>query len=175
VIGSADTGNGVAWVSTQLAPLTVAAPYVAMKIEMTTVEQGKDADVVCKLEQLGRSRARRRSGLYGLPPNVVAEPATKEITKDDKEVTFRVKVAANSPSASTSRSSPRSCSGRGRHDGPQRGRRRRHAHRQPSPSEEERPAAKPGEAPKPGEPAKRLSRLEQLRQEAEEKAKEGNK
>ncbi|RPH39990.1 MAG: peptidase, partial [Planctomycetota bacterium] len=33
VIGSSDAGNGTAWVSTQLAPLTVAAPYVAMKIE----------------------------------------------------------------------------------------------------------------------------------------------
>jgi len=28
---------------------------------------------------------------------VVAEPAEKEITKNDKEVTFHVKVAANSP------------------------------------------------------------------------------
>jgi hypothetical protein len=147
-----------------------------MKIEMTTVEQGKDADVVCKLEQLRPFEGKAKVGLYGLPPNVVAEPATKEITKDDKEVTFHVKVAANSPVGQHKAifaqvlvpgegdTMAHSVGGGGvmRIDSP-------------PPPKKNAPVAKPGEAPKPGEPAKRLSRLEQLRQEAEEKAKEGNK
>ncbi|MBI3855225.1 MAG: pre-peptidase C-terminal domain-containing protein, partial [Planctomycetes bacterium] len=45
VIGSAPGANGTVWVSSQLAPLTIAPPYVAMKIEMTTAEQGREADV----------------------------------------------------------------------------------------------------------------------------------
>lgn len=97
VIGSAPGANGVVWVSTQLAPLTVAPPFIAMKIPMTAVEQGKDVDVVCKLEQLRPFEGKAKVGLYGLPPAVVAEPAEKEITKDDQEVTFKLKVAANSP------------------------------------------------------------------------------
>jgi hypothetical protein len=97
VIGSAPGANGLAWASTPLCPLTVAPPYVAMKIEMTAVEQGKAADVVCKLEQLKPFEGRAKVGLYGLPPNVAADPAELEITKEDKQVVFHVKVAANSP------------------------------------------------------------------------------
>ena len=97
VIGSAPGANGVVWVSSQLAPLTVAPPFVAMKIPMTAADQGRDVDIVCKLEQLRPFEGKAKVGLHGLPPAVVAEPAVKEITKDDKEVTFRVKVAANSP------------------------------------------------------------------------------
>lgn len=176
VIGSAPGANGTVWVSTQLCPLTVAQPYVAMKIEMTTVEQGKEADVVCKLEQLRPFEGKAKVGLYGLPPNVVAEPAEKEITKDDKEVIFRVKVGANSPA--------------GQHKGlfaqvlvPGDGDVMAHSVGSggvfridtPPPPKKDGTAAKAGEAGKPGDPAKRLSRLEQLRQEADEKAKEGNK
>src|SRR5204863_3439268 len=97
VIGSAPGANGVVWVSTQLTPLTVAPPYIAMKIEMTAVEQGKEGDIVCKLDQLKPFEGKAKVGIYGLPPNVTAEPAEKEITKDDKEVTFHVKVAAATP------------------------------------------------------------------------------
>ena len=175
-IGSAPGANGVVWISSQLAPLTVAPPFIAMKIEMTTVEQGRNADVVCKLEQLRPFEGKAKVGLYGLPPAVVAEPAEKEITKDDKEVTFRVKIAANSPVGQHKSifaqvlipgdgdTMAHSVGGGGimRIDSP-------------PPPKKNAPLAKPGEAPKPGEPAKRLTRLEQLRLEAEEKAKEGNK
>lgn len=174
-IGSAPGANGVVWVSTQLAPLTVAPPYVAMKIEMTSVEQGKECDVLCKLDQLKAFEGKAKVGIYGLPPNVTADPAEKEITKDDKEVHFRVKVAANSPAGQhkslfgqvvvTENAEPIAHSvGAGgvlRID-------------TPPPPKKDAPAAKAAE-PKAGDPAKRLSRLEQLRQEADEKAKEGQK
>jgi hypothetical protein len=173
VIGAAETGNGTAWVSSQLAPLTVAAPYVAMKIEMSTVEQGKGTEVICKLEQLRPFEGKAKVILFGLPPGVVAEPAEKEITKDDKEVVFAVKTAATSPAAQhktlfgqvivTENGEPvyHNVGGGGvmRID-------------PPPPPKKDAPLAKPGEQ-KPAEPGKRLSRLEQLRQQAEEKAKEG--
>jgi hypothetical protein len=97
ILGSAPGANGVVWVSTQLAPLTVATPYVAMKIDMTSIEQGKEADVHCKIDQLKPFEGKAKVGLYGLPPSAVAEPAEKEITKDDKDVTFHVKIASNTP------------------------------------------------------------------------------
>jgi hypothetical protein len=175
VIGSAPGENGVVWVSTQLAPLTVATPYVAMKIEMTSVEQGKEADILCKLDQLKPFEGKAKVGIYGLPPNVTAEPAEKEITKDDKEVHFHVKVAANSPAGqhkSVFGQIVVTENGEGMaHSVGAGGVLRIDA---PPPPKKDAPAAKASE-PKPGEPAKRLSRLEQLRQEADDKAKEGNK
>lgn len=174
-IGSAPGANGVVWVSTQLIPLTVAPPYVAMKIEMTSVEQGKEADILCKLEQLKPFEGKAKVGLYGLPPNVTAEPAEKEITKDDREVHFHVKAAANSPAGqhkSVFGQIVVSENGEGiAHSVGAGGVLRIDP---PPPPKKDAPAAKAAEA-KPGEPAKRLTRLEQLRQEAEEKPKEGNK
>ena len=167
VIGSAPGANGVVWVSSQLAPLTVAPPFVAMKIPMTMVEQGRDIDIVCKLEQLRPFEGKAKVGLYGLPPAVVAEPAEKEITKDDQEVTFRVKIAANSPA--------------GQHKGlfaqvliPAEGETMAHSvgsggvlridvPRAPK----KETAAKPGETAKPAEGAKTAP--------ADDKSKEGNK
>lgn len=175
VIGSAPGANGVVWVSTQLAPLTVAPAYVAMKIEMTSVEQGKEADILCKLDQLKPFEGKAKVSIHGLPPNVTAEPAEKEITKDDKQVLFHVKVAANSPA--------------GQHKSvfgqivvTEHGEGMAHSVGAggvmridpPSVPKKSAPAAKAGDA-KPADAAKPTSRLEQLRQEAEEKAKEGNK
>jgi len=97
VLGSAPGGNGTAYASTTLCPLTVAPPYIAMKIEMTAVEQGKEANVVGKLEHLKPFDGKAKISLSGLPPGVVSEPAEKEISKDDKEVVFHVKVPANAP------------------------------------------------------------------------------
>ncbi len=168
VIGSAPGVNGTAWSSTQLAPLTIAPPYVAMKIEMANVEQGKEIDVVCKLDQLKPFEGKAKVGLYGLPAGAVAEPAEKEITKDDKEVTFHVKTDPKSPAGQhkslfgqiviLENGEPIAHSvGAGgilRIDPP------------PPPRKDGAPP-KPGEA-KPADP-KRQGRLEQLRQEAEEK------
>jgi hypothetical protein len=132
---------------------------------MTTVEQGRNADVVCKLDQLRPFEGKAKVGLYGLPPAVVAEPAEKEITKDDKEVIFHVKIAPNSPA--------------GQHKSifaqvlvPGEGDTMAHSvgsggvMRIDTPPPPKKDGGKTADAPKAGEPAKRLSRLEQLRQEA---------
>jgi hypothetical protein len=174
-IGSAPGANGVVWVSTQLMPLTVAPPYVAMKIEMTSVEQGKETDVLCKLDQLKPFEGKAKVGLYGLPPNVVAEPAEKEITKEDKEVRFHVKVAANSPAGQhkslfgqvvvteNGEGIPHSVGAGGvlRIDAPVAARKAAES-------------AKAPEAKPAGEP-KKLNRLEQLRQQEAEEKKDGGK
>jgi hypothetical protein len=175
IIGSAPGANGVVWVSTQLMPLTVASPYVGMKIEMSSVEQGKETDVLCRLDQLKPFEGKAKVGLYGLPPNVVAEPAEKEITKDDKEVHFHVKVAANSPA--------------GQHKSlfgqvivTEHGEDMAHSvgaggvlRIDPPPTaKKDGSASKPAET-KPADPARKVSRLEQLRQDADDKSKEGSK
>ena len=44
-----NAGNGQILASTELTPVTVAEPYLGMKIEMAAVEQGQDGLVICKL------------------------------------------------------------------------------------------------------------------------------
>ncbi len=91
VVGSADAGKGPVWVSTQLAELEIAAPFIAGKVERTFVDQGTDATVTVKLEQKTPFDGKAKIVLQGLPQGCTAEP--QEITKDDKEVKFTVKAA----------------------------------------------------------------------------------
>lgn len=96
VLGSADGGYGTAWVSTQLAPLAVASPYVAMKLQRTSIEQGKSGVVVGQLEQLRPFEGKAKVTLLGVPSQVTLETKELEITKDDKEVRFNVRTDARS-------------------------------------------------------------------------------
>src|SRR5439155_25454099 len=80
VIGTADVG-GPLWVSTQLAELEIATPFIAGKLEMATAEQGKVAQVLCSLEQKRPFQGKAKVQLLGLPPNTSA--AEKEITSSD--------------------------------------------------------------------------------------------
>ena len=97
VIGSADAG-GPRWVSTQLADLEVAPPFVGGKIEMATAEQGKPTQVLCNLEQKRPFEGKAKAQLVGLPPNVTA--AEREISSSDKQVVFDVQTDAKSPAGS---------------------------------------------------------------------------
>jgi hypothetical protein len=87
ILGSADVA-GPLWVSTQLVDLEIAPPYVTGKIQMTSVEQGAGAQVVCELTQQNKFEGKAKVELVGLPANVSSEP--KEITAEDKTVTFNV-------------------------------------------------------------------------------------
>jgi hypothetical protein len=94
VIGSADAG-GPLWVSTQLAELEIATPFIAGKLEMATAEQGKAAQVLCNLEQKRPFEGKAKVQLLGLPPNTSA--VEKEITSSDSKVVFDVQTDAKSP------------------------------------------------------------------------------
>jgi hypothetical protein len=97
VLGSADGGHGVIHASTQLAPLAVEAPFVAMKIDMAKVELGKEAELKCTLEQLRPFEGKAKVSVHGLPPLCTLEPAEQEITKADTAIVFKVKTDPKSP------------------------------------------------------------------------------
>ena len=44
--------NGPVWVSSQLAKIEVAAPFVTFAMERTASEQGKDTELFCKVQQV---------------------------------------------------------------------------------------------------------------------------
>jgi hypothetical protein len=97
VLGSADGGEGRVWTSTQLATLDVAAPMLAMSMNVATIERGKSGKVVVNIEDKTPFDGKAKVRLVGLPPNVKAEPDEVEFTAKDKAVTFNVTARDRAP------------------------------------------------------------------------------
>ena len=95
MIGESDAGKGPILAGTGLIPVRVAAPYLAMKIEMSAIEQGKAGEVLCKLEHAHAFEGKAKVTLQGLPAK--AEAPVVEITKDQTEVHFPVTTTAETP------------------------------------------------------------------------------
>jgi hypothetical protein len=173
VLATVDAGKGPMWVSSQLAVVEVAPPFVALAMERAAAEQGKQTEIVCKVQQVTPLPAAAKVRLLGLPPKVTAPEL--EITKDSKELAFKVTVDKTSPPGQHKNifcqvelvqgGEPIVANTGGtelRIDVPI----------PPKANEPPKPAAvaaKPNEPAKP--PEKRLSRLEKLRQEQEEREK----
>jgi hypothetical protein len=87
--------NGPAWVSSQLAELEVAQPYLTFEITRTACEQGQPAQLYCKVNQLTPFEGEAKVELLGMPAEVTSEPKT--ITKDSPEVVFNLNTTAKSP------------------------------------------------------------------------------
>lgn len=94
-VANVDSANGKVWVSSQLADLAVAKPFVTAEIERANVEQGQPATVVCKMTQNVPFEGKAKVQLLGLP-NKTSAPEM-EITAADKEVRFAVATDAASP------------------------------------------------------------------------------
>jgi hypothetical protein len=95
VLATSDAGKGPIWVSSQLATLDVAAPYVTFAMERAAGEQGKATDLFCKITHTTPIPGAAKVKLLGLPPKVTAPDV--DITKDTKEVAFKVAIDATSP------------------------------------------------------------------------------
>lgn len=95
VMGESDAGKGQILASSNLTPVTVAEPYLGMKIEMAAVEQGQDGSVICKLTHATPFEGKATIKLLGLPAKVTAPEM--EIDKGMTEISFPIKIAADSP------------------------------------------------------------------------------
>lgn len=93
-LGSANVG-GTAWVSSQLATLDIAAPYVTFSMQRASCEQGQEAQVLCKLNHATPFEGKAKVQLLGLPSKVTTTEL--EFTKDTKELIFNVKTDKTSP------------------------------------------------------------------------------
>jgi hypothetical protein len=87
-LGRSTYQGGPVFVSTQLADLEVATPFLSGKIETLWVTPGKTGKLVVNLQQSKPFEGKATIKLLGLPEKVTA--AEKEITKDDQEVDFDV-------------------------------------------------------------------------------------
>lgn len=95
VMGEATVGNGRVLVSSQLANLDVAEPFVGFAFNAAAVEQGKETELVVNITNNKPFEGEASVQLLGLPFEVTTEP--QKITKDTKELVFKVKTTAKSP------------------------------------------------------------------------------
>jgi hypothetical protein len=174
VLATAPVKDGPVWVSSQLATIEIAPPYLQLAIERGAVEQGKDTQMFVKVTPAKPFAGEAVIRLIGLPPKVTTQEL--KLTKDTKEVAFPLKVDATAPpgihknifcqAVLTENGEPVVHNLGGselRID-------------VPLPPKKDAPAPATSAAPPPmpnpmAPPAKRLSRLEQLRLEQEEREK----
>lgn len=93
-IGSANVG-GNAWAASQMATLEVTEPFLNIALQRSSVELGNETEIVGAVELLKELKAAATVELVGLPHKVTAEPM--QITKDTKELVFKIKTATDSP------------------------------------------------------------------------------
>lgn len=95
VLASATVGGGPVWVSSQLATLEVASPFVTFAMERAAGEQGKITELFCKVQHGSPFQGAAKVQLVGLPPKVTAP--VLEITNETKELAFQLTIDPTSP------------------------------------------------------------------------------
>jgi hypothetical protein len=170
----ADAGKGPVWTSSQLFSLEVVPPLVTLAMERPAVEQGGNTQLFCKVSVPAPFAEKAKVRLVGLPAKVTTQEL--EITKDTKEFAFPITADKTSPVGQHNvfaqviidRGGEQIVGSTGgtqlRIDAPL------------PPKVATTPAVPPKVDPKtpnppPKTPEKRLTRLEQLRKEAEEREK----
>lgn len=94
VLGSGNV-NGNAWVSTQLAYLEVAQPFLTVTMKRTSTEQGKPAQIYCKINKIADFEGEATARLFGTPAGIVVAP--QKFTKDTPELTFTATTTPKTP------------------------------------------------------------------------------
>lgn len=181
ILASADAGKGTVWVSSQLFGIEIAPPFVTFAQDCTAVEQGASGQVFGKVTINTPFEGEAVVKLLGLPPK--ATTSDLKLTKDSKDLTFPVTTDKTTPAGKhrifcqvivnvNGEQVVHSVGGNElRVDVPLPPK----VTPTPKPTT---PVATPQPTPNPAQPPKRLSRLEQLRLEQEERekaAKEGKK
>jgi len=90
VLGHSTVAGGQMYVSSQLADLEVAAPFVTGKIETLWVNPGKPGKLTVNLQPAKPFEGKATIRLCGLPEKVAA--VEKTIAKDDQEIVFDLTV-----------------------------------------------------------------------------------
>jgi hypothetical protein len=95
VWGVATIGNGPVWVSSQLATVEIAPPMMAFSFDRGATEQGKPTTMFAKVQIATPWEGKAKVKIVGLPPKVTAPDI--EITKDSKELAIPLTVDAAAP------------------------------------------------------------------------------
>jgi hypothetical protein len=95
VQGASGVASGPIMVSSQLANLTIAQPYVGLAFQAASVDQGKEVDMAIKVAKAVDFPGEAQVTLYGLPNKVTTD--VKKITKDTTDLVYHIKTDKVSP------------------------------------------------------------------------------
>jgi len=95
VRGEANAGNGNIMVATPFASLRVAEMYLTLGFEQAAVEQGKETEMVVHLTKQYDFPGAAKVELIGLPNKAVTPP--QEVTKDTKDIVFKIATDMTTP------------------------------------------------------------------------------
>ena len=87
--------SGPVWVSSRLAKLDIAEPFVIAEMNRTVCERGKSANVFCKLKHRKKFEGEATAELLGVPPHIEIPKLT--FTSDTTELNFPVTTSEQSP------------------------------------------------------------------------------
>lgn len=85
-------GASRTYVASKPFTLTIAEPHVEARLPRTSVERGKTATLVCKLNHLQKFEGKAKATLARLPRGVELVEPVKEIAAGDAEVTFTLRA-----------------------------------------------------------------------------------
>jgi hypothetical protein len=171
VHGDSNSPTGPIRVSSQLFTLRIDQPYVQLAYNNTACDQGKETDLAVKVTKLKDFEGEATVTLIGLPNK--AETEVKKISKDTADFVFHIKTTGETPAGNhASLFSQVVITENGEPITHNLGTAALRVDVPIAPKAAAEPMPAVAETPKPAaEPAKPLSRLEQLRKEAAEKAK----
>jgi hypothetical protein len=95
VIGSSTVPSGPVEVSTQLADLEVADPYVTFEVARARVELGNPVELPVTITKAKDFDGNAKAELVGLPKNTSTTPL--DFTKDTTEIKYPITVAQDAP------------------------------------------------------------------------------
>jgi len=95
VNGASGVASGPIMVSSQLANLTIAPPFVGLTFQAASVDQGKEVDMAIKVAKAVDFPGEAQVILYGLPNKVTTD--VRKITKDTTDLLFHIKTDKISP------------------------------------------------------------------------------
>lgn len=175
VRGESNAGTGNVMTCTSFCNLRIADMYMALAFDQAAVEQGKETEVVVKMTKQFDFPGSAKVELLGLPAQVTTNPI--EVTKDSTELIFKVVTQMASPAGNHQTLFCRVTvvennepvihnigTGKLRIDVPL-------PPKKNDPPPMPMPAAPPPPPPADQPPPKRLTRLEQLRLEQQEREK----
>jgi hypothetical protein len=87
-------GDGRTYIASKPFRLTIAEPHIDAKFVRTSVERGKTATLVVKLNALQKFEGKAKATLARLPRGVELVDGEREITSTDKEVSFTVRATS---------------------------------------------------------------------------------
>lgn len=91
ILGEANTPQGPVLVSTALATLRIAEPYLGLSIDMAATEQGKATKVIGKLDQLHEFSGNATAELLGLPHGASTQKI--QFNKEQADLVFPIDIA----------------------------------------------------------------------------------